>query len=288
MEKSQSFFARISDTLSNTFKIFLPTFGSDWFYQFIFIKEMTPLDKISLICKKQSTEKTEPHLGTYFQGWLMAHLPSEYVEHLHHSGLKPYTIKAITFGDTIHFVVGLLNEEASKQIGSLLLNPDCREIILDMSQQRQFSIVDKHIQHLSEKDLSEIFYHSGALPPAFTLYFRSATAFKSQGEYIFFPDVRLLFQSLMKKYSYVFEGTEHVDVELLEEICRQTKITGYRVSSSYYPVHNVRIPGFIGEVRFKCRGNQTLRNYVAMLLHFAEYAGVGIKTSMGMGAVSLK
>ena len=86
----------------------------------------------------------------------------------------------------------------------------------------------------------------------------------------------------------MFEGTEHVDVELLEEICRQTKITGYRVSSSYYPVHNVRIPGFIGEVRFKCRGNQTLRNYVAMLLHFAEYAGVGIKTSMGMGAVSLK
>ena len=104
-----------------------------------------PLDKISLICKKQSTEKLEPNLGTYFQGWLMAHLPSEYVEHLRHSGLKPYTIKTLTFGDTIHFVVGLLNEEASKQIGSLLLNPDCREIILHMSQQRKFSIVDKHI-----------------------------------------------------------------------------------------------------------------------------------------------
>ena len=261
---------------------------NDLFYQFIFTKELTALDKIVLICPKKNTEKIEQNLGVYFQGWLMEQLPNEYVERLHHSGLKPYTIKATPTGDTIHFVVGLLNDQASKQIGSLLLNPDCREINLDMSQQRCFSIVEKHIQHLTEKDLSEIFYHSGEVQPGFSLYFRSPTAFKSQGEYIFFPDVRLLFQSLMKKYSYVFDGSEHVDVELLEEICQQTKITGYRVSSSYYPVHNVRIPGFVGEVRFKCRGNQTLRNYIAMLLQFAEYAGVGIKTSMGMGAVSLK
>lgn len=36
-----------------------------------------------------------------------------------------------------------------------------------------------------------------------------------------------------------------------------------------------------------CHGSQTLTNYVAVLLKFAEYSGVGVKTSMGMGAIKL-
>ena len=113
-------------------------------------------------------------------------------------------------------------------------------------------------------------------------------AFKSQEEYYNLSDVSFFFQSIMQKYNSIFEQTQYIDIDMLDEICSKVRLVNYSVNSRRYYIHKAYINGFCGRLVFYCKGTQTLANYVAMLLRFAEYSGVGVKTSLGMGAIKLK
>lgn len=41
-------------------------------------------------------------------------------------------------------------------------------------------------------------------------------------------------------------------------------------------------------IKLKCTGNKEFRSLMNMLIKFGEYSGVGIKNSMGMGAIRLR
>ena len=57
--------------------------------------------------------------------------------------------------------------------------------------------------------------------------------------------------------------------------------------STRFHLEGVTIPSFIGEVTIKITGPQMMVNLANMLAAFGEYAGIGIKTSIGMGAVEI-
>ena len=50
----------------------------------------------------------------------------------------------------------------------------------------------------------------------------------------------------------------------------------------------VRIPAFIGKITMRVDGTETMRRFVRLLLEYSEYSGIGIKCSLGMGAVRLE
>ena len=115
----------------------------------------------------------------------------------------------------------------------------------------------------------------------------SPMSFKVQGDYYFFPDLELMFRNLMQKYNATFENTNIVDNDLLQEILENSKIVSYKIQSSYYPIHKAFIPGTIGRIKIRFKGNQTLTNYTQMLLNFGVFSGIGVKTGMGMGHISI-
>ena len=51
-------------------------------------------------------------------------------------------------------------------------------------------------------------------------------------------------------------------------------------------INGQSIPGFTGELTLKCRLDGFHLTMANLLLHFAPYAGVGIKTALGMGGVT--
>lgn len=244
------------------------------------------MKKITLVCMKKNNSPIDK-LAVFFQGWLMEHVNETYAEQLHLPGPKPYTVQVKKEGKHVCFIVNLLTDHANTIIGELLLQPGLKEICLASSQQKTFNIVEKKMSEQTQADLTALFYQE-EVANTFTLHFDTPTSFKSHGEYVFFPDLSLILQSLIKKYNFVFEGNEKVEIDLLEQLCKTTKIVSYRISSSYYPIHHTFIPGFRGEIRIRSKGNQTLKNYLHMLLVFSAYSGVGIKTSMGMGAMSVR
>lgn len=240
--------------------------------------------KIILECE-YNNKKWHNKSAVYFHGWLMQHLDNEYVSALHESEMNAYTIHARRKQSTIEFVISLLNEEAIDQISPILLNPDTKSISFH-STNETYLIQKRNIEDFTQSDLSRMFYDDKKIRH-FEIEFITPTSFKRNGEYTLFPDLRLIYQSLIQKYTFIFEESKEVDKELLQSLVERTKIVSYQLRSSYHPIHRTHIPGFIGKIKIKSSANQTLSNYLHMLLMFGEFAGVGIKTSMGMGAIKI-
>lgn len=64
-------------------------------------------------------------------------------------------------------------------------------------------------------------------------------------------------------------------------------IVDYRLHTSRYHIKNTKIPGFSGIVTLESRLPAPLEEIWKLLVRFAPYCGIGIKTTLGMGGVSL-
>lgn len=240
------------------------------------------LKKIQIICEKNCI--VSKNISVYFNAWLMDLLNDESAEIFHQDKLKPYSISSFSNGNKINFIVNLLEETATDSIKNILINSDLEYIHLKSLEKKELKILSISEQDVPKSVLTEAFYNENSINKL-DIIFLSPTGFRKDGENIFFPDIRLIFQSLMKKYNFIFEQSENIDVNLLNEICKSIKITSYNLKTEYYQIHRHNIPGFVGKIRIFIGGNQTLRGYIKMLLEFGRYSGIGIKTAMGMGYI---
>ena len=135
---------------------------------------------------------------------------------------------------------------------------------------------------LESNDFMDQYYFTNA-NRYIKIQFQTPTAFKRRGEYVFFPDLPLIYQSLMNKYDAASQKETVVNEEVLEQLVQYSKVVQYRLRSCHYSVHGAKIPAFMGEITIRVSGPQAMVNFINMLLHFGEYSGVGIKAAMGMG-----
>lgn len=102
-----------------------------------------------------------------------------------------------------------------------------------------------------------------------------------------FPDLRLMYKSLMKKYSASSTDMDMYDEDTLEQLIESSEITRYRLQSTVFPLEGVVIPSYKGSLSIRLYGNDTISRYARLLFSFGEYSGIGIKSSIGMGALKL-
>lgn len=222
-------------------------------------------------------------LALKLHGFLMGELDKSYSKYLHENKTNPYASFVYREAESVVWEVSLLNEEAERKISPILIG--LKSIRLE-NIENNINITKLELQQLTQEDLLEIF-NVDSTDHYFTISFFTPVGFKSNGEYVIFPSIKLLFQSLMQKYNRM-NGQDEVDLELLEYLCKNVKIVKYNLKTYYYQVHNVRIPAFIGKISIKINGATTLKSFIKMLLVFGEYSGVGIKTSLGMGGYKLE
>ena len=244
------------------------------------------MQRIELILKPEKTKrKINPvRLTPYLHGILMEEIDTDYATQLHNKSLNPYSMHVFPLGENFCWQVNLLTKEAIREIGTILLDHTFTYFYMESLDELKFNIIEKKISNRSATDLADIFY-SHAPSHLLEIKFDSSTSFKQAGDYVFHPDLRLIFQSILMRYHHFFEEGKAIDEEILEEIISAVQITSYQLHSSYYPLHNIRLPAFRGGIRIRIKGNDTLKNYILMLLKFAEYSGIGIKTSLGMGSI---
>ena len=135
-----------------------------------------------------------------------------------------------------------------------------------------------------ERELLDEFYDTSC-PKYLDIQFMSPTAFKQDGRYVIYPDLRLIYGSLMRKYSAVSGELDMIDEDLLNQLTDHSSITRYRLQTILFPMEKTNITGFVGNISIRVHGPETLVRYVRLLLRFGEFSGVGIKTGMGMGAM---
>ena len=221
--------------------------------------------------------------ASVFQGFLMERIDRNYADLLHKDGWKPYSQYVEKEGDTALWHICTLNEEAYKQIILPFMDDDFKSVYLKQKE-KELIVLDKQVRKKPKSELLEYMY-AKEVEKTITLQFITPTAFKSNGIYQILPDVRMVFQSLMNKYSAASKTLDMFDTETLEALCVSSHISGYRLRSMFFPLEGVRIPSFGGEMTIRMGGKGTLAGYAQLLTEFGTYSGIGIKTAMGMGAV---
>ena len=229
-------------------------------------------------------ESINRQMASAFHGVLMDFLPQDYAAELHASELHPYAQHLEKRGEDWYWVISALNEEtADKMLKSSIINVN--EFTLkkhDINMQ----ILDKAYYELPDARLADAFYN-GRASRYITAQFITPTAFKQNGRYVNYPDVRAIFSSLMNRYDAVSSEESMRDDDTLEQLVGKTTVSRYNLHSTVFCLEGVRIPAFLGQITLRTDGGQTMANFARMLFQFGTYAGIGIKTSLGMGAIQL-
>ena len=218
------------------------------------------------------------------QGVIMEQIDTEYAQKLHESKLNPYSQYLLKENGKINWYIKTTSEEAYEKI--ILPMSKLREITVK-KKEMTIPVCSRNIEITDEKTWLTEFYEkkcSGYLE----LNFLTPTAFKKDGRYVFYPDLELIYSSLMRKYTQASQDFEMFDSDTLESLTEQSEIIRYRLQTVPFPLEKVRITGFTGSVCIRIRGAETMARYVRMLMRAGEYTGIGIKTGIGMGAVRYK
>lgn len=220
--------------------------------------------------------------STLFHGVLMEMASdSAYIDFLHENKLHPFTQHLEIKNDSYQWVLSFLTDESYDKLYQAKL-ANCQGFILKHNNQ-PIEIIERKEQSLSLKELNDLLYNAQT-PTIYKVEFLTPTAFKSQGSYVIFPDLRLIYQSIMSKYDSAYPNETVKDPETLAELCNKSSIIGYNLRTIPFSLEGSRINGFCGTITLRLSPNKTLNNFINLLFTFASYSGVGIKTSLGMGA----
>ncbi|OUO91767.1 hypothetical protein B5F40_02720 [Gordonibacter sp. An230] len=204
----------------------------------------------------------------------------QWAERLHGAPFNSYSQYCVVEGSSLVWVVNALTGEAHEAIVERLLNAaDLRIKKLDLPLAFGAPCRDE----LSRRDLVDMVYTGDA--QRFTLRFVSPAAFKSGGAYQNIPNMRLVYQNLLMHYGQVFDADHEADAGTVDYLVSRTRIVRYSLRSQGFALSGKNIPAFMGTMTVKVEGPQPLKGLAGMLFHFGRFAGIGIKTSMGMGGL---
>ncbi len=223
--------------------------------------------------------------ASLFQGILFEHISEKYGELLHAKSMHPYSQRILKEDGKTIWEINTLNETAYQEIILPLLENSFQSVHLN-KKEKEIDITNKQLKTMKKKQLMDAFYNNEAAKEH-DLRFLSATAFRQNNRFYILPDVRLIFQNLMNKYSDCSEHVDMWDEDTLIQLTGFAYISRYTIRSVIFPSEGINIPGFIGDIRIRTDGQETLRRFVSFLLAFSEFAGIGVKTGMGMGAVKI-
>lgn len=233
--------------------------------------------------KIKSDKEIKYQMASLFHGVLMECIDTQYAEYLHKSEIHPYTSHLEFKNNEWLWIITTLNEEAYKYIiEDTLIKIDAFTI---ENKDIQVKIVDKRIIQKDSNELVRQFYN-GEYSKYIEIQVLTPMSFRQKGRYNFFPDIRLIYQSIMNKFDKIADN-QMFDDEILEYLIEHTFISNYNIKSMNFYIEGIKIPGWTGKITLKLNGPQTMINFGNVLFEFSEFSGIGIKSSIGMGAVKI-
>lgn len=215
---------------------------------------------------------------------LLEQLPVEFADAVHEQGFSAIS-QYIRFDHEKHqsiWVVSLLTDTAISYCAPILTN------ITHLSL-HESTIIIKKIQQSDVLTADTIVTQAEQLSSsqAARIVFHNTASFKSNGIYQIFPTVSLILQNLLQRWNEFFPEMLLEDDDAIQMLTNNLRIRSYRLKSSTYRLKQSSIPGFCGEIVISSKLSPPMLELWKMLLIFSEYAGIGIKTALGMGGVSI-
>lgn len=212
--------------------------------------------------------------------YLLEKLPPEDARWLHEEGCRTIS-QSLQYDKEkgcYFWIINILSDEVAGFLCPLL------DSLAEVSIENQaFLISEKTIRQITaEQLLHQAQEETGNRK---TVAFCTTTSFKQNGCYAIFPQERLILQSLMTRWNEVFPQYALEDDDAFNAMLAGVHIVDYQLRASRFFLKGVRIPGFVGFCVLEARLALPLMELWKTLLLFANYAGIGIKTGLGMGGV---
>lgn len=223
--------------------------------------------------------------ASIFQSVLMERIDKNYAKYLHEDGLHPYSQYIVMKDDDVFWNINTLNSEALDKIIPAMMDLKFNDIYIEKKDETVL-IDSRNYTRMSYSELIDKYLFADN-PRYINIRFKTPCSFKVDGNYAIYPTIRHIFQSLMQKYDAFSVKSCIFSEETLDDLEKYIEIKSYNMRSTIFNVGKVKIPSFIGDMCIRVNGPDQLASIVWILLEFAEYSGVGIKTGMGMGAVEL-
>ena len=242
------------------------------------------LTKLKIRLKPNNNKTYNANIGSILQGFLMEKIDTEFSEEIHNMQLNPYSQYIIKNGEELIWVINTLDEKSRVEIIDKL---SCIESVVLKHRKEILKVENISIDSKSYDELIEGYYMANN-SPCIAFKFLTPASFKHSGRYMIYPTPRLIFQSLMMQYNCFSKDigiTLNDFLPLLEDM---VKLNNYHLQSTNFSLEGVKIPAFYGELIYMINAPKQIINLVHMLSEFGEYSGVGIKTSIGMGAIRVR
>ena len=224
-------------------------------------------------------------MGSVLHGALMELLPEDYADALHTQNLRPYSqsIRWDRARERVIWRVGILDRAAAEIIGAVLQSLEHIHL-----RQKGYTVDVQNIQCVEERsyqDIADEYFRAETAPRGAEIHFLTPTSFKQGGAYIILPESALILQSLLARWNRFCPDIRIEEDDLAQTLATHTRLTRYALRSASFSVEGYNIRGFRGQIALQFTGSDMVRRILGTLLAFAPYAGIGIKTALGMGAV---
>lgn len=212
--------------------------------------------------------------------FILEQLSDEDAQWLHEEGSKAVSqyIRFDKGAGVYLWTVNILTEQTAQ-----VLDPVLHSCQLVRIYDREFRITEKKRETVTLDQILE--RGKNMTGNRSRIAFQSPTAFKQGGRYTFFPQERLILQSLIMRWNLAFPNCMLQDEDAFHAMLAGIHIVDYRMRSTRFLLKGVRIPSFIGTCDLEAKLALPLLELWHTLVAFSAYAGVGIKSGLGMGGV---
>ncbi|NLV85528.1 MAG: CRISPR system precrRNA processing endoribonuclease RAMP protein Cas6 [Spirochaetales bacterium] len=225
--------------------------------------------------------------GSLFHAAFQELIPLGYADQLHQSVLKPWSqhLESNNHRQVV-WMVNALNHEFASVLEDALLTRLPISLQLRQKNAMVRLLEPSRLVRTSAKELADKHFLSDQVARKHKLVFTTATTFKSKGQHVLFPSTDLIMNSLLQRWDAFAEDLVVGDRDIRTYLGTHVTIREYRLSSSSFSVDSAWLKGFYGQLELKITGPDALARMAGMLLDYAKYSGLGVKTSLGMGGVS--
>lgn len=240
------------------------------------------LTRYTLTLSPSDPCRMRPEWGYRLYAALLEEVPTAYGATLHRDGATPVSQYLTRAGERLDWHITLMGEESEKMLAPVLegkrsfpLRKD--GVTLQVTERSRTAV----------SDVDDLFARCARCTGIHQLKFQTPCAFKSRKRYQILPSSRLILQSLMKQWNGCFPTCpiEDEDGEGMEAMAEQVWCRSYHLHDQSFWFKGNQIPGFVGDLTLENRLSGFHRTLADALLYFSGYAGIGIKTTLGMGGV---
>ena len=234
---------------------------------------------------EQLPEPVDCSLAYPLYAWLLSHISSEAGNRLHEQGVRPIH-QYLSYNPKTKecwWMVYLLNDETVGLFAPILENT--------MEARLHSGVIGFASCELEQIDTPYTFIQRAAslsLDRRFPLEFLTPTSFKQSGRYVIFPQESLILQSLIAHLGMCFPEMPLDDADVFVAMQQGLHIVDYRLQTLRYPLKQTKIPSFVGRMVMEAHLPAPLMDVFKTLYCFAPYAGIGVKTALGMGGIQIQ